>query len=512
MLSLTIAFVVLAVVGLVVGLLIPKTWECSASLVPDTNTIKTLIDRGGGGSAEGRSAAMVQMIQTVQTRKIGREVLEFGGWLTGKASAQDEERLLRQLRSRLRVENARDMIRVTYRDSDAKRTFVIASKMVEILVREAANAKETSSREAYEFIERQVKDYGKELALVHDRLLAYYRSESGPVGAAESEKSTEDAATGRDDTRRSHSTGAAPEELARLRDEETTLTAQLERARPAQPTRADFNRSEEQLRARVEQLRIEHEHLVNTYTDNHPDVVRKANDLESARQDLRQLEAARLESEKARAATAALDEQVTGAARVRLETVRAQLAALGAQPRRSGRLQRRRTVLQPSSAADANMVDPDMRRVGQDSKLSELLRRYETTRDVYQDLLKKRETARLDLNLDVERSSVILKVQEPPAMPVIASGLRVMHKSLVAIVLAVAVPIGLLVAMVSFDGRIRSSEQIERLARVQLLVSIPYVPSTEGQRRRTIFVVLLLLFVLVAYVITYLISQSKVVG
>jgi hypothetical protein len=72
-------------------------------------------------------------------------------------------------------------------------------------------------------------------------------------------------------------------------------------------------------------------------------------------------------------------------------------------------------------------------------------------------------------------------------------------------------PIGLLVAMVSFDGRIRSSEQIERLARVQLLVSIPYVPSTEGQRRRTTLVVLLFLSVFAAYVVAYLMSQTKVV-
>ena len=513
MLSLAIAFAVLAFIGLIVGMRAPKTWECAASLVPDTTAIKALIDRGGGGSQEARAAAMVQMVQAVQTRKIGREVLEFGGWLTRTTSAQDEERLLLKLRSRLHFDSLRDMIRVSYRDNDAQRAFLVTNKMVEILIREAANAKETSSREAYEFIERQVTDYGKELAAVHDKLLAYYRSENGAVVAAEPGKSTEDTPSEHHELHRSHSTEAAPEELARLRDEETTLTAQLERARPAQPSHGDLNRSGEQLRARVEQLRIEYEHLVNTYTENHPDVVRKANDLESARQDLRQFELARAEDEKARAATAALDDQVTSAARARLEMVRAQLAALGAKPRSSGRSRHRGGV--QASSGDSNLVDPDMRRVGQDSKLSDLLRRYETTRDVFQDLLKKRETARLDLNLDVERSSVILKVQEPPTVPVIPSSLRVMHKSLIAIGLAAAVPIGLLVAMISLDGRVRSSEQIERLAKSPLLASIPYADPVEGQsraRRQRVLTALLLLCVFAAYGVAYFLSQTTAVG
>ncbi len=154
-----------------------------------------------------------------------------------------------------------------------------------------------------------------------------------------------------------------------------------------------------------------------------------------------------------------------------------------------------------------------MKAVGQDSKLSELLRRYEATRDVYQDLLKKRETARLSLDLDVERSSVIFRVQEPATMPVIASGLRVMHKSLIGMTLAALVPLGVLFAMVSFDGRVRSAEQIERLAHVPILVSIPYAPQGEELRRnrvRMILSVILIASVFAAYVVAYLVTRAKV--
>lgn len=508
MLPLAGIFAVVALGALVVGMILPKTWECSAVLVPDTASIKSLVDHGGGAGAENRLAMMVQ---AVQTRRIRHEILEHGGWLKGHLSPQDEERLLNKLRSSLRVENVRDMIRVSYRDNDAKRTFALTQKMVEVLVREAANAKETASRETYEFIERQVKDYGSELTVVHDKLLAYYRSQGIVSPASDSSAAPKDpqAADRRDGTTR-RAASATPEEIARLRDEEATLTAQL--SRPRVPVSPESRRAEENLRARIEQMRLEYEHLVNAYTDSHPDVIRKGRDLESARQDLRRLEAAHADSEKARAATSALDEEVARAARARLDEVRANLAAAGAPPSRSGG--RGRRLSQRASVAESDL-DPEMRRVGQDSKLSELLRRYETTRDVYQDLLKKREAARLSLNLDVERSNVILKVQEPPAMPVIASGLRVMHKSIIGLVLALAVPLGLLVAMISFDGRVRGADQIERYAKVPVLVSIPFALSAEEQGRMRMHKVLtfiLLSCVLAAYAVAYFLNQTKVSG
>lgn len=498
-------FAVVASGALVIGMLWPKTWECSALLEPDPDTIKRLVE--GQGARNSTQNQVAATIQTVKTRKIMHEILAFGGWLEVKRSPQEEEILLAKLRSRLQIEGARDdMIRIGYRDTDSERTFLITNKVVEIMIREAASAKETSSRETYEFLERQVKEYSKELTSAHENLLAYYRGQGPRVAAPESEGP---APRGRRVTNSSQPPRMSLEEVAALRAEEATLTAQLARDRPAAPPPADSRRAEEQLRARVQQLGMEYEHLANSYTDRHPDVVRKKVDLDAAREDLQRLEAARLEKEKARAETSALDEEVGRAARLRLEEVRALLGS-GAHPSTSGRSRSPR----PSPViSDTELVDREMRRVGQDSKLSELLRRYETTRDVYQDLLKKREAARLSLNLDVERSSFILRVREPPRMPVFATGLRVMHRSMIGMMLAVAVPLGVLFALISLDGRARSTEQIERVAKVPILVSIPYAPSAEGDGRarlRKVLSLLLVAGVFVAYVVAYLLTKTRV--
>ena len=49
MLSVAILFSVVASGALIIELYMPKSWECSALLVPDAATIKPLLEGRGGG-------------------------------------------------------------------------------------------------------------------------------------------------------------------------------------------------------------------------------------------------------------------------------------------------------------------------------------------------------------------------------------------------------------------------------------------------------------------------------
>jgi hypothetical protein len=80
-------------------------------------------------------------------------------------------------------------------------------------------------------------------------------------------------------------------------------------------------------------------------------------------------------------------------------------------------------------------------------------------------------------------------------------------------VLAALLPLGVLFVIVWFDGRVRSAEQVERLAHVPLLVSIPYAPSGEEHRRigtRRLLSLLLLAFVFAAYLVAFMVTRNKV--
>jgi hypothetical protein len=136
------------------------------------------------------------------------------------------------------------------------------------------------------------------------------------------------------------------------------------------------------------------------------------------------------------------------------------------------------------AVAEAPPPEPEMKGVGQDTTLSELSQRYEATHDIYEDLLKRRENARVSMDLDAERRGLTMRIEEAAELPVVASGLRLFELSLIGLLVAFLVPAGTLFAIVRLDPRLRSGEQIERLARVPLLVSIPYAPAAAGRSSR----------------------------
>ena len=158
------------------------------------------------------------------------------------------------------------------------------------------------------------------------------------------------------------------------------------------------------------------------------------------------------------------------------------------------------------------MTVPEMRGVGQDTQLSELSRRYEATRDVYQDLLKRRENARVSMELDLERRGLTLRIHEAAEMPVTASGLRLLHQTAIGLVFALVVPIGFLVALVRFDPRVRSPWQVERLARLPFLVAIPYAAPTSRElrdRNHRMMAIALITGVFLVYLVVFIIRLKS---
>ncbi len=505
LIALTTMFSVVAIVALVVDLLVPKKWEASALLIAESsNIIKPLME--GRAVATGITDQTALVTQTIMSKRIMRELLADGGWLKKKLSPKDELNLILDLRSRVHIDTPREQtIHIVYTDSDPRRAYELTNKIAEIYVRESTNLKEQESREAFDFINERVKEYGGRLNDDHSKLLAYYHGQGKALARIPTEvPATDEAAPPPSEAPKSK---ISPEELAQLRAEEATLTAQLGHKGSAQSA-AESLQAEEQYRSRVLQLQNDLDRLLVTYTDEHPDVKRARRDLAVAKEELKHTEQARLDHESAKAAAVALDDELTRAARARLEVVQTKLASATG-------IRRRPTPHSPSpkmqhAAALAADTDPEMRGVGQDTTLSELSRRYEATRDVYQDLLKRRENARVSMDLDAERRGMTMRIEEPAEMPVVASGLRLFQLSLIGLVVAVMVPLGYLFAIVRLDPRVRSPEAIERVARVPLLVTIPGARRGDGSavRRRGLLAATMVAGVFVVYVAVLLVRMK----
>ena len=137
--------------------------------------------------------------------------------------------------------------------------------------------------------------------------------------------------------------------------------------------------------------------------------------------------------------------------------------------------------------------------------MSELTRDYDVTRDVYEDMLQRRERARLSMTLDVQGEGVSYKIQEPATFPTQWDGLQLYQIGLAGPFLGSALVLGLITALVMFDQRIRSPRELHLALpeSIPVIGTIPHYRST-GKDRLLRKDVLLLLSALGVFIAAYL--------
>ena len=94
------------------------------------------------------------------------------------------------------------------------------------------------------------------------------------------------------------------------------------------------------------------------------------------------------------------------------------------------------------------------------SQLTELSLDYDVTKRLYDELLTKREKARISLSLENENAGSLYVVQEPPTVPLVPQGLRFLHFALGSIILGFGVPVAIIFGILMIDTRIRHEDEI----------------------------------------------------
>jgi len=119
---------------------------------------------------------------------------------------------------------------------------------------------------------------------------------------------------------------------------------------------------------------------------------------------------------------------------------------------------------------------------GNKAERSELTRDLQVNREIYNDLLKRREKARVSMSLDIEGQGLSYEITEQARYPVGPAGLQFNTFASVGWLLGLLAPIVLLVGLLQVDPRVRSPKQIQDALEIPLLGSIPLVktPSNAG--------------------------------
>jgi len=468
-------FIVVSLALLGVGLVWPKGYVASTTIVVDERNIIQPLMQGTAVATDVADRARLAR-EIIFGKKLMTQILYEAGWMKKGLSPEDQEDLIKKLIKKTGISNiARNVIKIEYRDDDAQRAFVTTKNYADLFIAEALSNKAAESQAAFEFIDKQVQEYHAKLVQSEEQLREFRSNNADALPGSETDIGTRLAGL---QTRIETSTQELKEAEIRKQSLEKQLSGEAEVA-------SAISR-EGQFRARIVDLQSQLETLRLSYHDTYPDIVR----LRLQIADLNEAIAAekkRRETAKA-SGRVVIDDSVINnpmyqqlkrdlsQTQVTIDTLKARIAE--AKRQMGSALERGRRVH------------------GGEATLAELTRDYQVNRDIYQDLLRRRENARVSMNIDREKQGLSFRIQEPASLPLEPSGLRFPHFVIGALLLGVLVPFGAVYGKTQLDPRIRIGTAVADKNKVPLLAVVPHLwlPREEQTVRHELSRLSLMIF------------------
>jgi len=330
--------------------------------------------------------------------------------------------------------------------------------VVDVFIKASSDDQRSESREAFLFIDNQVKQYKDQLVLAEERLKDFraynFDGRNGDVDASISRLR------------------AQIEELKiSLDEDETTLVAlrkQLsnESEYSSQKFKADVYGE------RLALLETQRNTLLLSYTDDYPDVVSLTYQIEDIKSSMRKAAEDERNSVSTVKAKPSDEDAVLNPLyqelRSRLSLIQTDIKAKEKRLIAFGRLQ-------------DNEYERRKRIAERGAEESELTRDYNVTKRIYEDMLERKEKARLSMTLNIEGQGVTYRIQEPALPPLNPIGLRFLHFVLAGPFVGFFTVIGLVVLFVLLDQRIRFPERLSNIG-VPTLAVIPHVKTAFTKR------------------------------
>jgi polysaccharide chain length determinant protein (PEP-CTERM system associated) len=445
-------------------------YTASTSILVDERTIIQPLMQGAAVATDAMDRSR-NAREVIFGRKNMDIVLEHGGWQKEMPTTVEREFLVEEMKKRTAITMVgKNILRIEYRDEDPTRAFRVTEKMGELFIRESLAAKAAESAAAFEFIEKQTQEYQEKLTRTEGEL-------------KELRSATLDARPGTDGdianrvTELNRRLDAATQELRETQVKSALLDRQV--SGEAEST-ADTYR-ETQFRTRIGELQTKLDTLLLTYRETHPDVIQVKQQIQEL---VDQLNAQHDRPERTRRQDAAAVNNP-----VYQQLRREQSQSEGVMEALKARIVELQRQLQEEVGRGRRMHSGDAR-------LAELTRDYQVNRDIYQDLLRRRENARVSMNLDLDRQGPSYKIQEPATLPQAPAGPRFLHFVVGGMLLSVLIPLVLFYARLQLDPRIRVGSQIAASYKVPIMAVVPHKwnpAELKALRLELVFLTLLVL-------------------
>jgi len=428
-----VIFFIISLAVLAIGLLLPKVYVSSSTILVDEQNILTPLMEGTAVATsvkdQAKNAWQLLTGQYAKARVMDYIATEIEG-----LNERQIEHKWSAIKDKTNISNVgKNLISIRYKSSDPVEAQKFSSFFTDLFIDESIKNKRRESESAYNFIASQAEVYHEKLK-DSEGGLKEFRSEN--LGASPDSAGTVSSRI----LELQRSTEQTQLDITEIEIQLKNIEAQMsgEAQVSAQLT------EEGQLQERISSLQGQMDTLRMTYRDNYPDIVIIKDQIESLREQMEHVQ----KQDKKEISTSGRLNPLFQELRSQYSQLSTQLDAL------KTRLKATKNLLldEKDRARQINTVD---------AVLAQLTRDYDVNKNLYQTLLRQRETARVSMNIDIANQGLTLKVTEQPIVPISPVGLRLFHFALVGIFLAIAAPIGLAVMLMLFDGRPRSINDIQ---------------------------------------------------
>lgn len=464
-----IVFIIFSLISLsmlAVGSIWPKHYTSSAVIIADDSNILQPLMQGTAETthvtnhvANAREILFGEIIMS--------QIIKDAGLLDHSPTEFEQAHIKEDIKNQVKVSGiGRNLIKIEAKNNDPEKAYIIAKRMSELFIEEGEKSKIDESQAAFDFIQKQVKQYLDKLTEVEKQL-------------EEFRKKNPDARPGTDTV--------VSERISRLTNDIERTRLELREARIRQESlekqlsgeaAITISMSKEgQYRSKIAELQSRLETLRLDYNETYPDIVRinhQIMDLKSAMNaEIEQRKIDKLEAQNE--GETYVDESISvnplyQQLRSEASTNQTHIATL-------------ETRINEMNKMLESAYDRAKRIHGGEAELSKLTRDYQVNQDIYQDLLRRMERARVSKSLDEENQGLTYKIQEPAKLPLIPIGLRFIHFAAAGILMGMLVPLGLIYILIQFDPRVRYTQIINDELNIPVLAETYKILTTDDVRK-----------------------------
>lgn len=456
-----LAFLLFAIVSFAVlgaGFVWPYKYHSQVVIfVDDENIIGPLME-GSAVTTEisERTSAAKEMLWSRDVMSQIAKDKDIFGQDAGQLSDEALERRVGMLRANMNVRpRGEHYFSIGYTSESPMQAFRIAQRLGQLFISENSASKRKESRNAYEFIDKQVKSYEAILTEVEQKLKKFL---SENVDGTEAEANSRMANLRRQ-------LELAELERTELIARANSLESELKNIEPmlSQGRTADaYTRRIREKESQLDEMRLR-------YHDTYPDIV------------ILKEQIAELRNQRDRAAQSGeLDRAVSEGDQL-VNPLYQDISAELATTRANIRTQESRINSFEGLIAEQ---EKRMERIQENkAQYSELTRDMEVNEQIYNDLLKRRERARVSMHLDIEGQGLNFRINETAQYPLDPVGPKFQLFASVGLILGALAPFGLAAGVLQIDPRIRARKQLEDGIGLPVLAEIPHVRTPYEKRK-----------------------------